>query len=280
MHWITRREWYQALTHDIKVLAKHRPRLPTPFARLWNKLTRPIQYLVLGKIGHTVQQTATDSRQAIEAAWGRYMSAQAVQKWLFIFSLIFIAFFAHRVFTYHEASIEELVERSSGYLESQYNYLYEEEYSSGYQGLAKQYPGEPLDQSSSPVSVVSPRPSRDARNEQIPEIDLSGSGIEGERESARQSCAPYENIRGWIIIDEYFTRQDLANKRAEELKGLGIEVTVVPEECLSLGRGYIVMLGKANIRRENAESQRRMFMRQMEDQGFGGHKLTLLEITR
>ncbi len=278
VHWITQRDWYQALAHNVGVLANYRPaRMPGALTRFWNKITRPLQYLVLGRLGKTAGRAVAGSRQVVEVAWGRYMGGQSVQKWIFLLSCALIGVLAYRVFTYHEVTVEEIADLSSGNPEDQYGFLYEGDDLNS-RGIPKQYPDRPVRQPSAPATVSPPPPKPPAPigGEEVPTINLSG--IEDEPDPVQQPCHPYRNLRGWLLADNTFVRKELADKRADELQRAGIEAAVVPEECFGQGKGYIVMVGKVSSRKGDAESQARQLTRQMEEAGIYQGEFRFIEV--
>ena len=276
VHWITQRNWYQALAHNVEVLAHHRSvRVPGFLKRSWNKAMRPVRYLVLAPLSATAGRAASDSRHRIETAWNRYMSSQGVQKWIFVLSYVFIGALGYRVFTYHEVRVEEVADLSSGNPEDQYGYLYEGDIPES-RGIPKQYPDFPVRQPSASPPPPPPKSTAPIGGEDMPTINLSG--IEDEPEGARQPCSPYQHLRGWILADNLFIRQDLAVRRAEALRKAGIEAAVVPEECLGTGKGYVVTAGKASPRKAEAEALARELTRQMEAAGVYEGEFRLIEV--
>ncbi len=279
VQWITQRNWYKTMVHNVNVIAQYRPKLPSPLTRTWNKTKRPVQHLLLAPLSKTVRQVASTSRQTAEATWERFMSSQPIQKQLVFVASLFITVLVYRVFSYHEVRVEEIADLSGGNPEDQPGYLYEGEDSKPC-GVPKQYP-EPA-----PAATLTTHPETtpppptighaSTASADIPTIDISG--IEGEADPASQPCYPYRNLRGWIIADNQFANRQLAESRAEKIRKAGISCEVVPEECLNMGRGFLVKIGRTHARESEARAQGRELQRQLEAAGIGEGDVMVMSV--
>ncbi len=271
--WIARRDWFKAVAQNITVVAQYRPKVPSLLDRTWNKTTRPVRYLVLEPVSGALRRAGMQSQRLAGQTWERFMGSQPIQKWVFVFSLAFVAALGYPVITHREERIEEIVDLSAGNPENQYGYLYEGEEEPHPRGIPKQYP------SHSPVATVSAptlEPVAPTRQEDIPTIDLTG--IEDEPDPVQQPCYPYRSLSGWIIRESTFANRELAERRVAELKKANIDGEVIPEECFEIGRGYMVRIGRTHTSEAAAKEQIRQLSRRLESRGVYGADLRPMKV--
>ncbi|MDO8367853.1 MAG: hypothetical protein Q7T20_13715, partial [Saprospiraceae bacterium] len=244
--WVTRAQWYQSFSQNIGTMAAHRPKPPDELTALWNKIYRPIHYLVLSpfkkniwsKLGRPIGQTSS--------ATTRFMSSQGVQKWIALLAFLAISLLFYRVITFSEAKVldlEELELRPNGINpEDQVGYLLEAENipEDGVPtGVPKQFP------------IAKEKKFREEENT----IDLTGEdNIEGIEEedpkpkisgNASDACTIMRTKKGWFVQDNSFPEKQDAIDRSLELSRRGLTCYWAAQQCIAEDRqGWLVWVGE------------------------------------
>lgn len=250
--WVTRADWYQAFSQNVETMAARRPKAPDTLTALWNKVYRPIHYLVVDPFNRNIWKVLSKPVGDTSSAYTRFMSAQGVQKWVAALAILLTAPLFWHVTTIREEKVSELEElqlRPKGINpEDQVGYLVEGEVipaDGEPTGVPKQYP------------VSRNKKFEDEENT----INLSGdddeeyAGIEEEnpkptskpaRPIANPSdpCADLQTKRGWIIQDNAFSTKESAADRAATLRARGIPCNWASQNCIANDRtGWLVWLG-------------------------------------
>lgn len=262
VQWVTQRDWYRTVSGNVGVLARYRPTMPDELAQAWNKVTRPLRYLLFDPIKKALWNAYSRPLGRTDGAFDRYMTGQGVQKWIFLLTLLAIVPLGYRALTMREHQVEDVVERPEENPEDQYGYLYEGDRPRPRdpRGIPKQYP----DPVHTPAQAEMPAIPTPAPTE-IQTINLSGDGAEPE--PANDPCAAYRNKQGWLIQDNTFASKALADERAAALLRQGFESDVLPRNCIGDGAGYLVRVGDLYEKESVANRQARSFEKSMEARG-------------
>lgn len=269
--WVTQRDWYRTMSGNVGALSRYRPTMPDEFTQTWNKVTRPLRYLLFDPIKKALWNAYSRPLGRTDGAFNRYMTGQSVQKWIFLLALLPIVPLGYRVLTLREHDVQDVVERPAENPEDQYGYLYEGDRPQPRdpRAIPKQYPRETAD--NLPVAEVSKTKTQHSKlPEEIPTINLSG--VEDEPEVAapppsRSPCATFQQQHGWILQDNTFASQVLADERAAALKRQGFESAVIPRTCIGDGVGYLVRVGGLYEKESVANRQARNLEDKLQQRG-------------
>ncbi len=215
IEWITGQDWYKVMTQNIRTIANYPTKWPGPLTKVWNRTARPLQYLLLSPVKKIIQKTSVSSKHIAEVTWSKYMSGQSIQKWITSLALFLISAMVYLVFTYHETTIEDIVERYEENPENVYILPTPDDLPNP-NGIPKQYPEYPEHSKITPNTTPSKPIIKSYTSSDIPTINLSG--IEEESGAQKDSCNLFDSIRGWIIVDNRYVDRDLAERRAEILE--------------------------------------------------------------
>ncbi len=263
-HWVTRADWYQAITQSPGGIVRFRP--PDALTVAWNKVSRPVRYLLmepakkyaLAAFRRPIGQTAT--------AYNRFMSGQQVQKWICALAFLLLIPLAWRVVhsrTDQLADLEKLTEwRTGENPEDQPGYRPSDEiipYGGEPTGVPKQF-AETKQEAESTINL--------SGDDDPPTINLSGdeeeptsaNGIEKEGATAPPSlpdlCAALAGQHGWLVQDNVFITRANATDRVAALRKKGLSAQVVSNTCIEAGEGgYVVLIGKLQVTRDAALRQ-------------------------
>lgn len=242
--WVTRADWYQSLSQNVEKMAARRPKAPDALSVYWNRLFRPVHYLLLDPIKRSFRRILGKPASQGAEVYTRFMSAQGVQKWIALLAFVVITPLFWRVVTYGDASVydlEGLELRPNGKNpEDQRGFLLEETPpppDGQPTGVTKQYP------------IAKNKKFEEEENE----INLSGdddseeayAGPEDPQPVSGDGCAALQNKRGWIVQDNTFTEKSDAMARAEEIDRRGISSDWAAQRCIAEGKsGWLVWIGK------------------------------------
>ena len=270
VQWVTRRQWYQAMSQNVNALTRVQMAFPPELAQAWNKLWRPVRYLLFDPVQKAFSRTLGRNTGVFD----RFMQAHSVQKWVLALCLITVAPLGYRVLTAREDKIEDILERPAENPEDQYGYLYEGESSRARdpRGIPRQDP-EPVARTQREEAVPTINLSGDSEDREIQTINLSGDP-EPEKKTepaapatytttattppADDPCARYRRQKGWFVQDNYFSNKAYADERAAKLRRKGLETQIVPSACLggnSASDGYIVRIGNTQASETAARQQ-------------------------
>jgi hypothetical protein len=161
-HWITRADWYR----QVSTVARVRP--PDQVTVLWNRITRPVTYLLADPIRRVFSRAFGQNTNT----YTRFMGAQTIQKWITGLGLAILSPLLFKVATFRimdEANLQELQEwRSKDNPEDEPGYKIDGEaipYNAVPPGVPKQYP------------VAAPKGDQ-GQEEEVQEINLSGDDDE------------------------------------------------------------------------------------------------------
>lgn len=110
VQWVTRAVWYQAFSQNVSQMAAHRPKLPNVLTVWWNKIGRPLRYLLLDPVKKSYRRWLSGSVDDASAMYARFMSAQSVQKWVALMAGLTLVMLFYQVTTFREARVLELKE--------------------------------------------------------------------------------------------------------------------------------------------------------------------------
>lgn len=254
VHWVTRSEWYQKAA-AMTTLSNLRP--PDMVQTYWKKTKSWAQYLLIEPFKKYVWSILSKPFGQTKSVYSRFMSGQVVQKWVFVLSTLAIVPMCVDVLTHKEedmADLEKLQNWHGGANpEDQPGYVLD---------------GPPIPFDGKPTGVPKQYPiSKNAPEEDIPTIDLSGSGDEEEEyaekptrtppktaskpkttnQGASDPCANLSGKNGWVVQDNAFSSQDYAAARAASLRAKDVAAQSTARSCFDGGgSGYIVWLGKVH----------------------------------
>lgn len=279
VHWVTRLNWYQTISHNVGTLARFKPTVPDAVKIAWNKIWRPVGYLVFEPLKKTLLRGP--GRQG--SVFNRYMQGQSVQKWIFTLSLTAIVALGFLVFRTQDDRVEDVLSMPENNPEDQYGYLYEGEPARDPRGIPKQYP-EPVKQETPKTEEVPTINLSGDAEEEVQTINLSGDAEEKstpqstpeKKETTRTNpCDKYARQKGWIIQDNYFSNKTFADERVTALRRKGIDCEVIPRSCLGNGEqgGYILRLGKTEATESAADTRAVQMSKALERYGLLQGKL-------
>jgi hypothetical protein len=261
-HWVTRADWYQAITQSPGGIVRFRP--PDTLTVAWNKLSRPVRYLLLeparkyalAAFRRPLGQTAT--------VYNRFMSGQRVQKWVCALAFLLLVSLAWRVVNTRTDQLADLEKRTAWQEgenpEDQPGYRPSDEvipYGGEPTGVPKQF-AETKQEAVSTINL--------SGDDETPTINLSGddatpaNGIEKEAATAPPSlpdlCAVLAGQHGWLVQDNLFITRANATDRVAALRKKGLSAQVVSNTCIEAGEGgYVVWVGKVQASRDAALRQ-------------------------
>lgn len=267
--WVTRSQWYQVVSQNVTSMTSFRP--PDTVRVYWNKITRPVQYLVIEPFKKHVWSVVSKPFGQTASAYTRFMSGQTVQKWVLALSIAAILPLWFDVLTFSEENLADLEKLK--HWESELN----PEDDPGYliDGAAIPFDGQPTGVPKQyPISVDAPEPEiqtidLSGDDEDVPTINLSGDDEEEEKPAAKPAkpvakpapakkpvndpCASLGGKKGWVIQDNAFISKDYAAARVATLSAKGIVATSTARSCFESGAdGYIVWLGAVRASEESA----------------------------
>ena len=145
--WVTRAQWYQAFSQNVEQMASRRPKAPDALTVIWNKVFRPIHYLVVDPFKRNIWGNISKPIGQTSGAYTQFMQAQGVQKWVAFLAFVLIVPLFWRVVTFSDekvADLKDLQLRPNGINpEDQIGYLSPNEHIPGDgipTGVPKQYP--------------------------------------------------------------------------------------------------------------------------------------------
>lgn len=262
-NWVTRADWYQAITNNTASGVVPRSAPPDSLTVAWNKVSRPVRYLLLEPVKNALRnplgQTST--------AYNRFMSGQQVQKWICALAFLLLIPLAWRVLDTHNATSADLERleklRMGPNPEDQPGYTPNDEvipYGGEPTGVPKQF----LETKEEEVPTIS----LSSNDDDEPTINLSGddddqpaaAGIEEDQPTAKPSlpdlCAVLAGQHGWLVQDNLFITRANAVERVAALRKKGLTAELVTNTCIEAGRsGYLVWIGKVQASREEALRQ-------------------------
>lgn len=252
--WVTRATWYRSLSQNVETMVARRPKTPDTLTALWNKIFRPVHYLVYDPVRNIGSKIKKPIDQTT-AVYSRFMRSQPVQKWVFALTLFVTIPLFWKVVTFTEDKVWELEGlelRPNGVNpEDQPGYLLEKEHI-------------PEDGEPTGVSKQYPISSKKQLAEESNTINLSGddqeevTGIEEVPDRSRpaplEGCPTLQRGRGWFVQDDAFSEQYAAVQRATELRRNGFEAHWASQHCIAEDRsGWLVWIGKIYADEASAE---------------------------
>ncbi|HRI60598.1 MAG TPA: hypothetical protein PK228_12760 [Saprospiraceae bacterium] len=253
VQWLTRSQWYQTMTAMTNT-SNLRP--PDMVQTYWNKTKHWAQYLVIEPFKKYVWSILSKPFGQTTSVFNRFMSGQTVQKWVFVLCTLAIVPMCLDVLTRKEEDIADLEKLQNWHgganPEDQPGYVLD---------------GPPIPFDGKPKGVPKQYPiSKNAPDEDIQTIDLSGSDDEEEEYAGKPADTPRKTAskpkaaatqtisdpcgslggkNGWVVQDNVFGKQDYAAARASALKASGVTAQSTPRSCFEGGgSGFIVWLGR------------------------------------
>jgi hypothetical protein len=287
-HWVTRAQWYQAMSQSVGTVARYRP--PDQFQVLWNKITRPVHYLVIDPFKRHIGAALNRPFGQSTSTYTRFMDAQTVQKLIAALAFLVIVPMFWKVASFQEENVADLDKlqkwKGGKNPEDQYGYVIDGEaipYDDDVRpsGIPKQYP---VAKGKKQPEIQTLDLSGDDEAEDTQTINLSGDDDEAEKpkpnpkvQAAKQPATdPCELLRtrsGWIIQDNAFSSKNLAAARVAELNKQGIPCAAAAQSCIADGRtGYLVWLGSIQNSEANAEKAATNFEKALQRYGLSKGK--------
>lgn len=126
--WLTRADWYKRMSGNVGAMAARRPKAPDAVTVVWNKIYRPIHYLIIDPFKKYLWGPLSKPFRKSNAVYSRFMSAQIVQKWVTVLAIAFIAPFYWKIVSFKTENIADLKALqgwdSGKNPEDEYGYLY------------------------------------------------------------------------------------------------------------------------------------------------------------
>ncbi len=258
-HWVTRADWYQAITNTSASGEVARLAPPGTLTIAWNKVSRPVRYLLLEPARKVLNRPLGHT----SSAYNRFMSGQQVQKWvcglafLLLIPLVWRVLNAHKITTADVTSLQKM--RAGPNPEDQPGYKPNDEiipYGGEPTGVPKQF----AETKQEEVQTISLSSSDDDENT----INLSGNEDKTtdakDQPTAKPSlpdlCAVLNDKHGWLVQDNLYITRANATERVAALRKKGLTAELVSNTCIEASRsGYVVWLGKVQPSREEAVKQ-------------------------
>ncbi|MBK6931188.1 MAG: hypothetical protein IPH12_10045 [Saprospirales bacterium] len=279
VQWVTRLQWYQAMSHNVGTLSKFRPAVPGELSTAWNKIWRPAWYLVLDPVKKTFLKVFSPAEGSKDSTFKRYMRGHNVQKWVFALCLAGITPLFYRVLNVREENVLEVIEYPDANPEDQYGYLYEGDrpLARDPRAIPKQYPNST---GARPAETGIPTINLSGDNDQddIPTIDLSGIEDEEAPAPKRDPCAGIRSRKGWIVQENTYALKSLADARVSALHQQGIPCAAAPLACLGGREGYLVSLGQTYSSEAAAFEAADNFTQALERYGLLRKQLQVLQV--
>ena len=264
-HWVTRADWYQAITNSPDgAITRSIP--PSSLTVAWNKLSRPVRYLLTDPVKKYALTALRQPLDQTTTAYNRFMSGQQVQKWVCVLAFLLIIPLAWRVIHTDTTTLADLEDlkawRTGDNPEDQPGYKPSDEripYGGEPTGVPKQF----FEKKEEAVPTITV--SND--DEEAPTINLSGDddqptddAVADNQPTAKPSlpdlCAVLANQHGWLVQDNLFITRANAVARVADLRKKGMQAEVVTNTCIEAGRGgYMVWLGKVQASQQEALAQ-------------------------
>lgn len=274
--WVTRTQWYQMVSQNVGNVKSLLP--PDTVQAYFSKILRPVQYLVVEPFKKYIWAVLSKPFGQTVSVYGRFMSGQQIQKWIFVLSILSIIPLFYKVLTFTSENMADLEAlrnwESKINPEDQPGYI---PYDGEPTGVPKQYPI-PKDAPRPEIATIDLSGSSDDE-EEVPTINLSGDEEPEEpakpakpavkpktTTQANDPCAGISGKKGWIIQDNAFASKENAAARVKTLQAKGIAGQATPRSCFETGgKGYIVWLGAVrpteNAARETANSLEKTLQR-------------------
>ncbi len=280
-HWVTRADWYQAIAQNPSAVVRFLP--PDSLTIAWNKVARPVRYLLLEPFKKYALSPFRQPIGQTAMAYNRFMKGQQIQKWVCGLALLLLVPLLLRVVQSHSTSLAELEEMTNVHKgknpEDEPGYTPSDEiipYGGDPTGVPKQF-----FQSKEDVSTINLSGDED----EAPTINLSGgddeaNGIEDKAPTAKPSlpdiCAPLNGLHGWLVQDNVFMTRENATNRVAALRKKGLSAQVVSNTCIEAGEGgYVVWIGKVYDTRQGALNQAGSYEKTLSRSGLLLGKLTV-----
>lgn len=267
-HWVTRAEWYQQMSS----VAKVNVRPPDQMTVLWNRMTRPLHYLVSDPLKRMFSRAFGQNTDA----YTRFMEGQAIQKWMTGLSLLLLSPLFYKVITFRTMDAADLKAlqdwRSKDNPEDEFGYKID---------------GEAIPYNAIPPGVPKQYPVRADEEDEVQEINLSGDDDEEitdapqpkkqaprpavvkPKETPKQAktttqsktktsapCAKLQGKKGWIVQDNVFSSAENARSRVKSLLARGIAADWIGQECIAQdAEGYVVWIGPVHGTQSKAQAQ-------------------------
>ena len=287
---VTRSQWYQMMTQNMGVVTSIRP--PDAVKVYWNKLVRPVQYLVAEPFKKYIWSVLSKPFGQTASAYTRFMSGQMVQKWVFGLCIAALIPLCYAVLSYSEENLADLEElkhwKSQKNPEDDPGYV---PYDGEPTGVPKQYPI-PVNAPKTEVQTIDLSGSSD--EEDVQTINLSGNddveepakpvvkpkpAVKKTGPATKDPCNGISEKKGWIMQDNAFSSKENADARANALKAQGIAATATARSCIeSGGKGYIVWLGAVRTSEEDARKTASNLEKTLQRLGLKKGKLLLRQL--
>lgn len=259
-HWVTRAEWYKSMSY----MAARRPKAPDALTAAWNKIYRPVHYLLIDPVRRFIWKALSRPLGETTSAYTRFMRAQTVQKWITVLAIALLAPMFWKVISYRTENVADLEALQHWHggknPEDQAGYLIDGEaipYGGTPTGVPKQYPISSKQQAADdgPTFNVS-------GDDDEEENTIYMSGESPKKTATPKTKTPAKTIApktavtnsdpcaalqksGWIVQESSFSTRSSADARATALKKQGINARASAQACLPGGNsaGYLVWLG-------------------------------------
>lgn len=258
-HWVTRAEWYRSMS----AMTVRRPKAPDALTVVWNKLYRPVHYLLIDPVKRFLWKILSRPLGETTSAYTRFMRAQTIQKWLVLIAIVLTAPMFWKVISYHTedmADLEKLQHWHGGKNpEDQAGYLIDGEaipYNGTPTGVPKQYPiankPQPEDDSGPTIDVSGDDSGGEEENtiyisEEKPQKKATPPPAPSPKATAPKTSDPCALLQkgGWIVQESSFSSRQLADARVAALKKKSLDARVAARSCLpgEKSAGYVVWLG-------------------------------------
>ncbi len=288
VEWVTRSQWYQKVSETMPPAKRLTP--PDMALAYWNKLKSWAKYLAIEPFKKYVWSVLSRPFNRTASAYGRFMTGQTVQKWIFVFSTIALAPMFYEIMTFTEeesASLEALKrgpngenpeDKSGGVLDDRPIEFARKPAG----GVTKQYP---IYRGISPEEESAPPRNLNGLREWEQE-EYVGPTLKPAKTAqpvpSADPCAKLGDKKGWIVQEE--GNYDLQNEAASWAGTLrnrgGIKNAYpIPRSCFEIGaQGFIVYLGGVYKTEAEAQSAAAEFEKVLGENGIAMGKRVVVKI--
>jgi hypothetical protein len=274
-HWLTRTEWYQAVSSRAQAAAQYKPPVPGVGSKLTNTVMRPLRQYIFRPVAGAFGRTANPAVDAYQRFTGEHL----IQKWICTIAIVLVGTFTYRaaqhqtervadrtpqIFQPEQKEPPESPERRDGYVVSddETPIPYGKNKETGrYYGVPRQDP-EPAEDEGPTLTVGG---SDEEEADETPTTQRSTTAPTNRNQGRKTApnatssgggslCERIKSAGGWIVQDNVFSTSAFATDRVRSLRKAGITCEAFSGSCLG-EKGWIVRLGYSQPAEKTARAK-------------------------